>query len=407
MVPAPILNIDPGPVLTTGKTMDGYVEAAAHPVYFRIEPIFNSDGRLTGAFVLGRRGLGLADSIEARQRRIVITTSSLVVLLGFLIFILVRRNVSRPIDRLIQTIREIGRGDWDKRIESKGHDEVRALAVEFNYLCARLQETYGRLTREQQERSSLQSHLRQSERLASVGQLAAGLAHEIGTPLSIIGGRAEYLLRRPRTQQESTENLEIIRSQIDRIAGIVRQLLEFSRHREPALRTVALLPLLEKVLSLLDHKIADKEIQVEIAGLETVPSLRGDPDLLQQVFINLFLNSLHALQRGGRIQITADVTWSDAGTQNGAPSRDWIRIIFEDNGTGIAPEMLGQIFDPFFTTKDVGEGTGLGLAVTYGIVKEHSGEIRVESEPGQFARFIIFLPVNESTIDSDGVPGHV
>ena len=269
--PAPILNIDPRPVLSTGKTIDGYVDAPAHPVDFRIEPIFNSDGRLAGAFVLGRRGLGLTQSIESRRRRIVITTSSLVLVLGFLTFILVRRNVTHPIDKLIQTIREIGRGDWDKRIESKGRDEVSALAAEFDHLCARLQETYDRLTQEQQERSSLQSHLRQSERLASVGQLAAGLAHEIGTPLSIIGGRAEYLLRRPRTRQESTENLEIIRSQIDRIARIVRQLLEFSRRREPALRTIALLPLLEKVLSLLDHKIADKEVHVEIGGLESVP----------------------------------------------------------------------------------------------------------------------------------------
>ena len=124
------------------------------------------------------------------------------------------------------------------------------------------------------------------------------------------------------------------------------------------------------------------------------------------MFINLFLNSLHALQRGGRIQITAGLASTGADAQNAGLPCDWLRIIFEDNGTGIAREMLGQVFDPFFTTKDVGEGTGLGLAVTYGIVKEHGGEIRVESEPGKFTRFIILLPTAESTIDSEGVASH-
>jgi signal transduction histidine kinase len=402
--PGPILNIDPRPVIFSGRTIDGYVEAAAHPVYFRVEPIFDSDGRLAGAFVLGRRGLGLSQSIDSRRRRIIITTSSLVIVLGFLTFVLVRRNISRPIDELIQRIREIGRGDWDKRIDMKGRDELSSLAGEFNQLCGRLQETYRRLTEEQQERSNLESHLRQSERLASVGQLAAGLAHEIGTPLNIIGGRAEYLLRRARTQQELTENLEIIRSQIDRIAGIVRQLLEFSRRREPALRTVAVMPLLGKVISLIDHKIEEKRIHVELAGLESVPAVRGDPDLLQQVFINLFLNSLHALQAGGSITISGDVTSNGTGSGASAGTDVWVRIAFEDNGRGIAPEMLGRVFDPFFTTKDVGEGTGLGLAVTYGIVKEHGGDILVESEAGQFARFIILLPAEKTAIDSNGGP---
>ena len=397
--PAPILNIDPRPVISSGKAIDGYIEARAHPVYYRIEPVLDSRNRVAGAFVLGRRGLGFSERIASRRQRIIITTSALVLIMGFLVFLLVRRNVSRPIDELIQRIREIGRGDWDKRIEAGGRDELSFLAAEFNHLCERLGQTYRRLTEEQQERSNLETHLRQSERLASVGQLAAGLAHEIGTPLNVIGGRAEYLLRRPRAQQELTENLEIIRSQIDRIAGIVRQLLEFSRRREPELRNVELMPLLSKVISLMDHKIEEKGIDVESAGLESLPAIRGDPDLLQQVFINLFLNSLHALQRGGRITVSGAVTTNGPVTGTAGHAGDWLRIRFEDNGTGIAPEMLGKVFDPFFTTKDIGEGTGLGLAVTYGIVKEHGGEIRVESEPGRFSRFTIFLPSGTSAVD--------
>jgi signal transduction histidine kinase len=389
--PAPVLKIDPGPVLTSGNSVEGYVESAAHPLYFRIEPIFDSDNQLAGAFVLGRRGTGYNLTLQARRDRIILTTCVLVALLTAFILILVRRNISLPIDRLIERIRNIGEGHWEKRIEIRGNNEISSLAAEFNQMCERLDDLYGRLVKEQQDRLSLERNLRQSDKLASVGQLAAGLAHEIGTPLNIIGGRAEFLLRRPRSAQELRENLQIIRSQIDRIAGIVRQLLEFSRRREPAFRKVELPLLLDKVIGLLEHKIADKNIHVNLAADETLPAIQADPDQLEQVFLNLFLNSLHALRHGGAIRINAAVMGRDEnGAGEAADGR--VRIEFEDDGDGIPGEHLSQVFDPFFTTKDVGEGTGLGLSVSYGIIKDHGGEIRVESKPGQFTRFIILLP---------------
>jgi signal transduction histidine kinase len=216
--------------------------------------------------------------------------------------------------------------------------------------------------------------------------LTAGLAHEIGTPLNIIGGRAEYLLRRPRTPAETHENLGIIRSQIDRIVGIVRQLLEFSRRKEPTLRMVDLHSLLKEVTGLLQHKIDEKNIEVRMFTAGPLPTIMADPDLLQQVFINLYLNSLDVLDAGDRIEIRAETE-----------DRSRLRISFEDNGPGIPPEEIGQVFDPFYTTKDVGEGTGLGLSVTYGIVRDHGGDIKVESEPGRFTRFIIRLPLLDGT----------
>jgi len=215
--------------------------------------------------------------------------------------------------------------------------------------------------------------------------------------LGIIGGRAEFLLRRPRSAEEVGGNLEIIRSQIDRIAGIVRQLLEFARRREPAFRSVDVAQLLATVTGLLEHKIVEKNIAVDIKIAPTLPAIKGDPHQLQQVFINLFLNSLHALPYGGRIAITAEVA-HHRGTNDTAPADgDKLRIAFEDNGAGIPAEHLGQVFDPFFTTKDVGEGTGLGLSVVYGIIKDHQGEIRVDSRPGAFTRFEILLPTDANT----------
>jgi signal transduction histidine kinase len=392
--PAPVLNISPREVLRTGAELEGVVENAAYPIYYRISPIRNEDNQLIGAFVLARRGLGASQILETRRNRIIVTTSMLIVLLSLLVLFFVRRNVARPIDQLIERIRAIGDGRWHERIQIHEESEISLLAREFNRMCARLQELYDRLIGEQQERINLERNLRQSEKLASVGQFAAGLAHEIGTPLGIIGGRAEFLLRRPRSADEIGSNLEIIRSQIDRIAGIVRQLLEFARRREPAVRSVDLLQLLSTVTGLLEHKISEKNVTVDVKIAQTLPAIKGDPHQLQQVFINLFLNSLHALPAEGTIRITAEAARQQSGDEQRFVGGDKLRIRFEDNGAGISAEHLGQVFDPFFTTKDVGEGTGLGLSVAYGIIKDHQGEIHVDSRPGEYTRFEILLPTD-------------
>jgi two-component system, NtrC family, sensor kinase len=390
--PSAIAKLDPRPVLQSGKGIDGYVREPRTLLYYRIEPIVDSKNHLLGAFVLARQGYGTFATIERRRNRIATTTAALVILLSLLTLILVRRSVTRPINELIRRIKEIGQGQREQRIEVKGRDEVASLAQEFNLMCQKLQESHARLVGEQQEKLRLEQELRHSERLASVGRLAAGLAHEIGTPLNIIGGRSEYLLRRSRSAEELKDNLGVIRSQSDRIAAIVRQLLEFSRRREPVFQPVDLALLIDHVKYLLAHQIREKTVRVEAEGLSDLPKIAADQDLLQQVFINLFSNSLHALAPGGVIKIGADLIHRDlAMASRGARNR--LRISFEDNGAGISTEHIGRVFDPFFTTKDIGEGTGLGLSVSYGIIQEHGGEIHVESEPGRFTRFVIYLPV--------------
>jgi two-component system, NtrC family, sensor kinase len=390
--PSAIAKLDPRPVLHSGKGIDGYVREPRTLLYYRIEPILDSKNQLWGAFVLARQGYGTFATIERRRNRIATTTSALVILLSLLTLILVRRSVTRPINELIRRIKEIGQGQREQRIEVKGRDEVASVAQEFNLMCQKLQESHARLVGEQQEKLRLEQELRHSERLASVGRLAAGLAHEIGTPLNIIGGRSEYLLRRSRSAEELKDNLGVIRSQSDRIAAIVRQLLEFSRRREPVFQPVDLALLIDHVKYLLAHQIREKTVRVEAEGLSDLPKIAADQDLLQQVFINLFSNSLHALAPGGVIKIGADLIHRDLAMA--APgARNRLRISFEDNGAGISTEHIGRVFDPFFTTKDIGEGTGLGLSVSYGIIQEHGGEIHVESEPGRFTRFVIYLPV--------------
>lgn len=394
--PVPILKIDSRSVIREGKGRDGYIQGPDLLIYYRIEPIFTSSNQVIGAFVVARQGPRFIRATETRRNRIIATTSALVLLLSVLILIIVRRNISLPINELIERIREVGKGHWEQRIKVSRRDEVGSLAQEFNRMSEKLQDSYARLLKEQQEKLKLERDLRHSEKLASVGQLAAGLAHEIGTPLNIIGGRAEYLLRRQRNPQEMNENLSIIQSQIDRITAIVRQLLEFSRRTEPAFRAVDVQWLLSNVNSLLRHKIEEKQVSVEVAASYPLPRVQADPDLLQQVFINLYLNSLQAVDQGGKIKISTQIVEDGNSAPSDAEKTSWLKISFEDNGPGIRPEHIEHVFDPFFTTKDVGEGTGLGLSVSYGIVKDHGGEIHVESDPGRFTRFTVHLPVAPS-----------
>src|SRR4030095_6412179 len=346
--PAPVLNIDPRPALVTGESVEGYIETQLYPLCYRVEPIRSSENKLVGALVLGRRGIGYNQILEVRRDRIILTTAVLVVLLATFILFLVRRNVSLPIEDLIERIRAAGEGQWEKRIEVPAKNEIGSLALEFNQMCAKLQELYTRLVKEQQERLNLERNLRRWDKLSSLAQLAAGLPHEIATPLNIIGGRAEFLLRRSRSPEEISDNLQIIRSQIDRIAGIVRQLLEFSRRREPAFRNVELSSLMQKVIGLLQNKIAEKNVTVALKIDRSLPPVPADPDQLQQVFLNLFLNSLQALRSGGRIDISAKIASSEIEDGNYDGKERKLRLEFEDNGAGIPAEHLSQVFDPFF-----------------------------------------------------------
>lgn len=390
--PSPLMKLDPRPVLKGARDTEGLIRDEKTLIHYRIQPIFDFNKEVVGAFVLARHGSRLVQSIAERRDRIINTAIALVVLLSVLILITVRRNVSRPISELIQRIREIGQGRWEQRIRISGQDEIASLAREFNLMSEELQRTYANFVREQGEKIKLERDLRHSERLASVGQLAAGLAHELGTPLNIISGRAEYLARRSRSADEIKDNLEVIRSQSERIASIVRQLLEFARRKEPNFRSVNLPALLDNIHHMLEHQLQAKHIRVEFEIPQGLPVIHADPDLLQQVFLNLYSNALHALRDGGLIRIGAKINDEGDGRPSSENSPRRLRIVFEDNGAGIAREHLDRVFDPFFTTKDIGEGTGLGLSVIYGIIKDHGGEIRVESDYGQFTRFVIDLP---------------
>jgi signal transduction histidine kinase len=231
------------------------------------------------------------------------------------------------------------------------------------------------------ERRQIEQQLRQAERLAEMGTLAAGMAHEIGTPMNVILGRAEQLMR--KTEEETTkQSLEVIVSQVERITKLMNQLLTFARRKPMERRPVNLGQVLEDCLEVLQERIRRARITVESRFETTLHPVHvhADSDQMSQVFLNLFINAIHAMSRGGRLRISLEQADSH------------VKAVIADTGHGIPKEDLPNIFHPFFTTKEVGKGTGLGLTVVHNIVQEHGGSIAVDSEPGRGTTFTITLP---------------
>ncbi len=231
------------------------------------------------------------------------------------------------------------------------------------------------------DRSELESRLVQADKLSSIGLLAAGVAHEVNTPLAVISTYAQMLAKQVSGDEQKSKLLEKIAKQTFRASEIVNSLLNFSRTSSTDFIDIEVNRTIRETLSLIDHQLMKTAVRTELSLEDSVPKLKGNAGKLQQVFLNLFLNARDAMPDGGLLAVR---TWS---------AERAVYIEVADSGGGIAPEHLGRIWDPFFTTKAPKKGTGLGLSVTYGIIREHGGTIEVESQVGQGTRFIIELPL--------------
>jgi signal transduction histidine kinase len=232
------------------------------------------------------------------------------------------------------------------------------------------------------ETKKLEQQIRNSEKLASVGKLAAGVAHEINNPL---GGilNCLYNLRKgglsPKRQEEYWASME---HGVRRVQKIVRQLLDFSQQHEPEFSQVDINRIVDQVLALTTHQFAPNRIRLEVVLGHGLPSVMVDRHMIEQVLMNLILNAVQAMKSGGLLTVRTSV------------AEGICRVEVSDTGSGIAPATMPHIFDPFFTTKSEGEGTGLGLSVNLGIVERHGGKILVESEVGKGTTFTLCLPVS-------------
>ncbi len=230
------------------------------------------------------------------------------------------------------------------------------------------------------ERKELESQLRQTERLAELGTLAAGMAHEIGTPMNVILGRAEYLMR--KTSDDATkQGLTTIVAQVERITKIMNQLLSFARRTPIERRPLAVSPVVHDILDVVQERLEKRGIHLEVDVESACPHVFADRDQMGQVILNLVMNAIQAMPNEGTLTVTLT-----SDTKH-------VYLAIADTGCGISQDNIPKVFTPFFTTKGVGEGTGLGLTVVHGIVQEHEGSIVVESEPGKGATFTISLPV--------------
>lgn len=377
-------------VITSGQTAEVDTN---QDLFSLIMPINIGESR-RGAFEITQpRSFIKADFARAR-RDIAYVTLALFAAIVLVVLAVMRRSLLKPINELLGGAVAIGRGDLEYRVmvpESGG--ELAQLAHEFNRMADNLDEQRQAAAREAEGRLALERELRHKERLASIGRLAAGIAHEMGAPLNVIKGRVEILQQRPDLPRERHDrNLEIINAQADGIARIVRQLLTLARPFK--LKRVALEParLISEVRELLEPEAAKRGVQIEVEVAEH-QRIEGDRDLLHQAFLNICLNGLQAMEKGGRLRIEAPPEEALKEVKN---DDHFAALRISDTGPGISPDNLNSIFDPFFTTKDVGQGSGLGLAVTNRIVEEHGGWIEVGNQETGGAVFTVYLPRAEA-----------
>jgi signal transduction histidine kinase len=383
-----------GEVASLRRELDG------QPVYSVVRPIRDPLGRVLGALEVAQPLSFLDDQIGQTRQRFVLNTLTLLFALTILILWLTRQMVSLPLGRFVAAARALGRGELTHRIgEPAAGRELAELADEINRMAGHLEGAQAGLLREGEERLGLERKLRQTEKLAALGNLSAGLAHEIASPLHVIRGRAEQLLRRTSPDDPAERNLRIIVEQIGRITVIVRNLLDFTRRREPHLEEIDAGGVVASVIEFLDWELGRAGIQVEWLGIREI-RVMGDRDLLHQVFINLFMNSIQALATmdpgTARITVRAALTQDDEMS----PSMNGRAIIeVADNGPGIPADVLPTVFEAFVTTKSTG-GTGLGLAVARSIIEEHGGTIEAANGQDGGALFRVELPAARSPAEA-------
>lgn len=381
-----------GDVLRRHGLLESRLTIGREPVIAWLAPLLSPSGSVLGAVQVLQLESFVEEDAVASTRAIAIFAAILIAAVALIVVVVTRMNVVHPIEELARSVRGVGSGDLRARVPVRWHDEFGRLAEEFNVMCQRLQVAHDSLLAEQEERRRMEANLREAERLASIGRLAAGLAHEIGTPLGVISGRAESLLRRGTAGETAERHVRVIAAQIERITRIVRRMLDFARAREVHLSPTDLGAVLARVIELVEGHLDERGIRLETDLPDGVPALAADADQLHEVFLNLALNAADAMPAGGVLRVRARRD-SRIHPERGGAVRPFVAVEFEDTGCGIAPENLDRVFDPFFTTKEVGTGTGLGLSISYGIVQEHGGWIDVASDPNQGTRVTVFLPL--------------
>ncbi len=276
-----------------------------------------------------------------------------VILLGIIVSFIFSRLITKPLNKFIEFTKVLGRGEFGQRVDVQYGDEIGYLARNFNRLSMQL-----KTAMEKMEEAYTYTHLLQAEKLSSIGQISAGLAHELKNPMTTL----KMLFQAFKEQPDMTrEDAEVISDEIEKIDNVLTNFIGFVKQKGVHFAEVDLNSLIDKVLSLATYDIENSHIKVYKDMLESLPPVKADNSLLEQVFLNLVINAVHAMPDGGEIRIS------------GKTDENFTEVMIWDKGGGIPPEIQSKIFDPFFTTKE--DGTGLGLSIAYNIINSHGGKL--------------------------------
>ncbi|MCI0691079.1 ATP-binding protein [candidate division KSB1 bacterium] len=362
-----------------------------------INPIYNEPGCWQSdchAHTSNQKVLGVLDitmslaevdrGMQASRMRLLMFAVIAVAAVSLIIYLLVKGLVLKPVGQIVKATKHVATGDLNYAIKLAKNDEIGDLAKSFNDMTRQLAET--------------QRQLYQSEKLASVGRLAAGVAHEINNPLTGVLTYSSYLLKRANGNAEIKDDLEVIVRETKRCREIVKGLLDFARQSPPEKHRVDLNEIILQATRIVENQFAARKIKLEKNLQPGLPATMADGNQLQQVLVNLLVNANDAMgDKGGTIAITSELLANGANAPDAKTTGPHIRITMSDTGCGISPENLQKIFEPFFSTKGK-KGYGLGLAVVWGIIEKHNGRITVESEVGKGTTFTILLPVENQGV---------
>jgi signal transduction histidine kinase len=323
-----------------------------------------------------------------------IVSGGLLLSVALAVGVYARRSIRRPIVQLMDGMDHVIKGDLSHTLPMDRTDEIGHIAFRFNEMTAQLRAAQEEIRQNGQARLQLEQRLGQSEKLATIGQLSAEIAHEVGTPLNVIGGRARELSKKARDASQVEKNSRIIAEQAERITKIIQQLLNLARAPVRRRARVDVGALIQDTLVFLDGQLSAAKITVKTQLIDLSPRPWGDADGLQQVLLNILLNAIQAMESGGLLTIAMRTEERRKSGLDLSPPEEYLAIIISDTGPGIPLELRQRVFEPFFSTKGRGEGTGLGLTVAFGIINEHDGWIEVDQATPQGATFRIFLPTS-------------
>ena len=351
-----------------------------------------ANGQIVGALEVAEPPPDFRAHVRRTIRATAATTLVLAITMMLVTLLVGAWLVGAPISGLIAQARRVAAGDLRARSQPRQRDELGELTRELNKMLDRLEVAAAEVDESTQGRIVALEQLRHAERLTTVGRIASSVAHELGTPLNVVGGRARLILE---NEGEAKNHARIIIDQADRMTKIIRQLLDYARRRPPQKQEQDLGRLAADVLPMLATLASKKQVELRFRNEATAAPVTADPTHVQQALTNLIVNAIQASVAGNAVDVSLRPTRAHPparGRSDADGDVEGYELSVRDYGPGMSADVLARVFEPFFTTKPVGESTGLGLSVAQDIVDEHGGWLAAESEPGCGSRFMLFLP---------------